>query len=286
MSSRFPVSFHAPPSDAHLASVDDPIEPVYVVDVSNEDKDVSNEDTQWQDGDAEAKDESMLTQHATQSENEMQLEGELAVLNQRFTELVNQHEAAQQREAELQARVDELTSAAEAWAQASATAAPSAEMRAKETEELKQQLHDEKRQIEALMNSITQGANALQAEFKTKFIEMETTTAELAISIASRLIHHKIETDDFPVESLVREAVRRLETEDAVVIRLHPDDVTLLKRRLGDDGQILSDRPDIEIEADDSLARGDCSATAGSVSVASHLEDQLADIKQHLLVSE
>ena len=71
-------------------------------------------------------------------------------------------------------------------------------------------------------------------------------------------------------------------TRQPVEIHLHPDDVALLNRRLGDGGEIAGKRT-VRVVSDGKILRGDCRATVGDVEVWSEIATQLEELRDHLL---
>ena len=130
-----------------------------------------------------------------------------------------------------------------------------------------------------------EAAHDLAADREQRRAEMQRVAVELAVTIASKLIHEKIEAGEFALESLVRQTIVRLEPNQPVTVRLHPADITLLEKRLGSSHPLLPNGPEASLLPDPGLERGACRAEAGTVSVLSQWKDQLEEIHQHLLRS-
>ena len=141
----------------------------------------------------------------------------------------------------------------------------------------------ERERIERILGSLRDAVSNLRHRESEYLHAMQKLTMELSVAIASKLLHEQIETGDFPIERLVRQVTERLESRQAIAVHLHPADLTLLKKRTG--GELFPSNVEIEFVADPSLARGDCKASAGDVTVLANLEDQLADIRRRLLRS-
>ncbi len=132
---------------------------------------------------------------------------------------------------------------------------------------------------------MTEAAGAQRSREQLWLAEMQQATITLALAIASRLVHMKIEAEEFDLEALVREVVERLGTRSAVKVHLHPEDLALLKERLSVHETVALGQHRIELCADPLVGRGGCRADAGDVSVLSKLDLQLAELKQNLLRS-
>ncbi len=86
-------------------------------------------------------------------------------------------------------------------------------------------------QIETTFAAIDEKLLEIERRRQDSLVEMQQAAVELAISIASRLVHEKIEAGDFAVEELVGQLLKRCEGRGPAVIRLHPADLKLLKER-------------------------------------------------------
>ena len=152
----------------------------------------------------------------------------------------------------------------------------------REAEQLKQ-AQIERDAIHRVLAGMTQAAQNLQASERQLLAEMQRLSVELAVAIASRLIHDKLSSGDFAVETLVRETVERVGSKRPVKVFLHPHDVALLEQRLQNSGQPFSDRNDVQVVVDPLLRRGDCRAETADVRVIAQLEAQLTGLRQNLL---
>lgn len=113
--------------------------------------------------------------------------------------------------------------------------------------------------------------------------ELQQTTIELAHAIAAKLVLDRVLADQFPIENLVREVVERLNTEQPIVVKLHPADFTVWERHVTGGGSEVSLGDNVRVQADASLARGDCQASAGEVSIVYELRRQIEELRQQLV---
>jgi flagellar biosynthesis/type III secretory pathway protein FliH len=170
----------------------------------------------------------------------------------------------------------------EAMAEASARALT--EMAA--AKEREQQKLQEQAAVEQALAGIAEAASGLTHRRNDLLAEMQKVAVELAMAVATRVTYDKLQSDHFAIEELVHAVVSRLAPAGPVQIRMHPDDIALLNRRLGDErlsAGRFAEHSEIRLIPDESLRRGDCTADAGDVSFASSLEEQLSGIRQHLL---
>jgi flagellar assembly protein FliH len=115
--------------------------------------------------------------------------------------------------------------------------------------------------------------------------QMRQAAVELALAVAGRLVFDKLHASEFPIEEMVRQAVARLPTAPSVRVYLHPDDLALLRRRLGEQPLLPGPEPDVQLSADATLKRGGGRVEADEIHVLADLSGQLAELRQQLLWS-
>jgi len=156
---------------------------------------------------------------------------------------------------------------------------PSAELEKLVVAEKARQDKKEREAIECVLRNLHEAAAFLRSQQQEHLEEMQRLAVELAVAIASRLLHDQIQSGDYPVETLVRKVVERLDTPQPVTVFLHPADLALLKQRLGEGRTIFPESAEVQLRSDAALARGDVRAQAGDISVLADLEEQLKDIR-------
>ena len=151
---------------------------------------------------------------------------------------------------------------------------------AKEMQE-KRQLA-EREQITKVLASLQETARTMVQEQKKAFLDLERLAVRLAVAVAERFIHEKIAKGDFAIENLVRTAVANLNATQQVVVRLRPEDISLLEQRLGPNIPLIPGNADVRLEPDPTINRGDCRAESGEVAVYSQWQQQLGEIREQL----
>lgn len=144
-------------------------------------------------------------------------------------------------------------------------------------------LAEERQAIERVLASMMEVAQHLEAQQRQNLSEMQQATVELAMAVASRLIHDKVAAGNHAVENLVQQVVERLPARQSMKVYLHPEDLALLKQRVGSELTALAGGREVQWIADPAVGRGDCRADSGEVSILSQLEVQLGDLRRHLL---
>lgn len=142
---------------------------------------------------------------------------------------------------------------------------------------------EERAAAERVLKGLGRLAEEVRKQQQGWLEEARKTAIKLGMAIASHLLHERLATGDFAIEAVVEKVVARLNSQQAVTIYLHPDDITLLERRLGDRPLAASSGTDLRFASDPRLQRGSCRAESGDVTVLWQMEDQLAQLAPRLL---
>lgn len=123
--------------------------------------------------------------------------------------------------------------------------------------ETRAELEDE---VEAAVASLADAASELEAELPGWERALEDNLRALAVAIARHVLGREVEADPGIVRERVREALDRFPADEAVTLRLHPRDLSLLREAAETTDLELGSGRDIEWRADGSLERGSCVA--------------------------
>ncbi len=140
----------------------------------------------------------------------------------------------------------------------------------------------ERTAFQNILAGLRKAAAQVATQHESMLSEMRQAAVELAIAVAGRLLHDKVHAGEYPLEKVIRQVVDKLPVRRKVIVSMHPDDLALLRQRLGEKA-LESESPVLEFRADTRLTRGACKAEAGGVTVLSDLQEQLALLRQELL---
>lgn len=134
--------------------------------------------------------------------------------------------------------------------------------------------------IEELLTSLRFQLDDLEHRRRTSLREMQSAAVELAVAAAGQLLIRAIETRDYAVEQVVQAAIDQMGLHRPITVRLHPDDLQLLRERLPHSGAVrLEDQ--CELRADQTLRRGDCRAESpDGTGVLREAASQLAELRE------
>jgi flagellar biosynthesis/type III secretory pathway protein FliH len=151
--------------------------------------------------------------------------------------------------------------------------------------EAARQRDEEKRVIRGVLDGVAAAAQRVEREHRARIAEWQQAAVELAVTIATRLVHDRVRADAFAVETVVREAAALLGPHGPFTVRLHPADLALLESRLGGQPLLGEGSGMVVVTSDAALPRGDCRVDGTDAGVSSRLGDQLALVRAELLRS-
>ena len=144
-------------------------------------------------------------------------------------------------------------------------------------ESLQQQ---QKRFVEATIE-LQRITRSVEKQLEGLILPLQEAAVELGHAIAAKLIFEEVDAGRFPIANLIHEVVSRLDTSSSSVVRLHPDDLALVQDLPAIDGH--GEERSVRFVADSTLARGDCKAKAGEITVIYELRRQIEEIRRQLL---
>jgi len=145
-----------------------------------------------------------------------------------------------------------------------------------------EQLRQERESWKRGLTQLQQAAVKTNAQCADVLNEMREVTVELAHAIASKLVFQQLAAGTFPIDRLVTEVLSRLNTREPVTVRLHPEDLAVFEQS-DRQPQAADSEASVRFIADPKLARGDCKAVAGGITVFYELRRQIEEIRRELL---
>jgi flagellar biosynthesis/type III secretory pathway protein FliH len=150
--------------------------------------------------------------------------------------------------------------------------------------EIARQLKADRERIEAVLAEIQSDVASLRKERAARVGELQRVAIELALTIASRLLHERVVSGDFPIDAKVSDMISQLGEDAVVSVHLNPADLELLKDRLGDE-PLSPDRDNPRFVPDATLARGACQVEGRESMLLSDVSRDLQEIREDLLRS-
>lgn len=136
--------------------------------------------------------------------------------------------------------------------------------------------------VNELLEEMLRVLEELEHRRRRNLQELQQAAVELAMLVTAQILQQQLEKDAFPIERLVEEALQRLAPYQPIEVRLHPQDLQILEKRLAN-RQPPSKFEHVRWCPDASLARGSCLADVAEFGLLSTLEQRLTDVRHCLL---
>jgi flagellar biosynthesis/type III secretory pathway protein FliH len=146
------------------------------------------------------------------------------------------------------------------------------------------ELEADRQHIEEVLAQVRTAVAELRQDREQRLRDWQRAAVELASTIASRLLHERVASDAFAIDSKVRDMIAALGEDVPVTVRLNPTDLQLLKQRLGDQ-PLLTDRADPRFVPDPAINRSGCQVEGRESMLLSDVARELQEIRDDLLRS-
>ena len=140
-------------------------------------------------------------------------------------------------------------------------------------------------QLESERQRITQLVSASSQQLTDLFRLAEEATVKFAFGIAERVIRREVSLDRSIVVGQIKEAVRRVLGVETVKIRVHAQDLPLVKEQKSSIQAGGDAIREIIVEEDESLERGDCIIESEMGNIDARIATQLKQVENVLFES-
>lgn len=110
----------------------------------------------------------------------------------------------------------------------------------------------------------------------------EDDIVNLSTGIARKIIHQEISTQKEKIIEIVKEAIKKIEDKEKIIIYTNPEDLELIKAHREDFKQII-DTDELHIMPDELLKSGECKVESKSEIIDTDIDYQLGEVKKKLL---
>ena len=120
-------------------------------------------------------------------------------------------------------------------------------------------------------------------EEKNKIINSaEDDIVELSAAIAKKVINNEISINKNSIINLVKEAIKKLEDKEKIIIYAHPSDLELIKSHRDEFKELVDTIDTLHIIPDELLEPGECRLESRSEIIDTDINYQLGEIKKKL----
>jgi len=140
--------------------------------------------------------------------------------------------------------------------------------------------------VAAVEEQIGKLLEAVNEQFANLYHHSEQAIIKFAFGVAERITRRETSVDGETILTSIKEGVTRILGVEEVKIRVHPDDVSVVRGhrdRIQANGEALRE---IVVEADDHLERGDCILESDLGNIDARISTQLKQIENVLFESE
>ena len=136
------------------------------------------------------------------------------------------------------------------------------------------------KRVDPLINSFNQGLEQLKNIRREIHQKIEKEVAQLALSIAKKIVCHEVKTTEETVVCVAREALSRVENPGKIKVKLNPADLQFIQDTKFQLSHFLDDVESIRFEAEDSIQSGGCLIETDMGDIDARIEKQLQAIEE------
>ena len=136
------------------------------------------------------------------------------------------------------------------------------------------------KRVDPLINSFNEGLEQLKNIRREIHRKIEKEVAQLALSIAKKIVCHEVKTTEETVVCVAREALSRVENPGKIRVKLNPADLQFIQDTKSQLSHFLDDVDRIRFEAEDSIRSGGCLIETDMGDIDARIETQLQAIEE------
>jgi flagellar assembly protein FliH len=134
--------------------------------------------------------------------------------------------------------------------------------------------------VDPLINSFNQGLEQLKNIRREIHRKIEKEVAQLAVSIAKKIVCHAVNTTPAAVVWVAREALSRVENPGKIKVKLNPADLQFIQDTKSQLSHFIDNVESIRFEAEDSIRSGGCLIETDMGDIDARIETQLQAIEE------
>jgi flagellar assembly protein FliH len=108
----------------------------------------------------------------------------------------------------------------------------------------------------------------------------EKEAVELALAVARKIVCQEISSNNQVILNVVREALKKVESKEDIIIKINPGDLKVLERIRCDSPELFKDIGDVVFKGDPGLSNGGCIIETRLGEVDARIERQLMAVEE------
>jgi flagellar assembly protein FliH len=136
------------------------------------------------------------------------------------------------------------------------------------------------KRADSVIDSLNQILAQLENVRQEIYHEIEKEVAQMALSIARKIVCHEVKTTRETVTCVAREALSRVNNPAKIKIKLNPDDLQFVKDTRFQFSRFLRNVDNIDFEAEESIQSGGCLVETDRGDIDARIEKQFQAIEE------
>ncbi len=154
----------------------------------------------------------------------------------------------------------------------------------RELKDLKERMEASTReQIDAAVNGFTSMVDDFVAQRAEFLKSSEETLVRLAVAVAKKIIGDAVQIQEDAVLETVRNALRHVQEKENVVVRVHPEDLKIVREHRSEWLSIVEGSGSLDIEEDERVRRGGCLVETEAGNVEAQIDKQIQTLERMLV---
>ena len=136
------------------------------------------------------------------------------------------------------------------------------------------------KKVNSVIDSLTRTLKQLENIRQEIYQEVEKEVAQLALSIARKIVCHEVKTTQETITCVAREALSRVNNPTRIKIKLNPEDLQFIKDTRFQFSRLFHNIDNIRFEAEDSIQSGGCLVETDRGDIDARIEKQFQAIEE------
>ena len=138
----------------------------------------------------------------------------------------------------------------------------------------------EKKKMEPVLNGLRQAFAALGDIKRTLYVNAEKNLVDLSLAIARKIVGYEMNTNNKTVSHVVREALKKMDHQEKLKIRLSPVDLKLLTDENSGLARLSDDAHHVTLELDETILSGGCVIETDLGDIDARIEKQFQVVEE------
>ncbi len=144
-------------------------------------------------------------------------------------------------------------------------------------------VQEEQIKLTAVLNDFQSVFSNFEKIKKENCKQAEVNAVKIAMAIAKKIVLGEVSINEDMVIKTVNQVMDKIMGDEQVKIKIHPDDLQIIKMHETDNAELILNRKSVFFEEDPEITRGGCVVETDSGNIDARLESQLLIIEEAFL---